>query len=42
VRRFAEAAVACVEGVEGGRMAAMARARLAVTLRELGESASAT
>jgi DNA-binding NarL/FixJ family response regulator len=42
VRRLAESAVACVAGVESGRMAAMARARLAVTLRELGDSAPAT
>ncbi len=40
-RRAAERAVACV-GVEGGHLAAMAHARLAVTLRELGASAADT
>jgi DNA-binding NarL/FixJ family response regulator len=42
VRRLAERAVACVAAIDGDRMAAMARARLAVTLRELGESEAAT
>ena len=41
-RRAAERSVACVAGVEGGHLAAMARSRLAVTLRELGDSAAET
>jgi ATP/maltotriose-dependent transcriptional regulator MalT len=41
-RRASEQAVACVKGVEGGLMFAMAHARLAITLRELGESGAAT
>jgi ATP/maltotriose-dependent transcriptional regulator MalT len=41
-RRAAERSVACVAGVEGGHLAAMARVRLAVTLRELGASAADT
>src|SRR5215213_3386965 len=41
-RRAAERSVACVAGVEGGHLAAMARARLALTLRELGASAAKT
>ena len=41
-RRAAERSVACVADVEGGHLAAMARVRLAVTLRELGASAADT
>ena len=41
-RRAAEQAVACVEGAERGLIATMARVRLAVTLRELGDSAAET
>ena len=41
-RRLAEASVACVKGVEGGLLATLARARLAVTLRELGDTSNDT
>ena len=41
-RRAAERSVACVADLEGGHLAAMARVRLAVTLRELGASAADT
>jgi len=41
-RRAAERSVDCVADVEGGHLAAMARVRLAVTLRELGASAADT
>ena len=41
-RRAGERSVACVAGVEGGHLAAMAHARLALTLRELGDSAAET
>jgi ATP/maltotriose-dependent transcriptional regulator MalT len=41
-RRAAERSVDCVANVEGGHLAAMARVRLAVTLRELGASAADT
>ena len=41
-RRAAEQSVACVAGVEGGHLAAMACSRLALTLRELGDSAAET
>jgi DNA-binding CsgD family transcriptional regulator len=41
-RRAGERSVACVAGVEGGHLAAMARARLGLTLRELGDSAAET
>ena len=41
-RRAAERSVACVADVEGGHLGAMARVRLAVTLRELGASAADT
>ncbi len=37
VRRAAEGSVACVKGVESGLIATLARVRLAVTLRELGD-----
>ena len=41
-RHAGERSVACVAGVEGGHLAAMAAARLALTLRELGDSAAET
>ena len=41
-RRVAERSVACVADLEGGHLAAMARVRLAVTLRELGASVADT
>ena len=41
-RRAAEQAVACLKGAESGLIAVMARVRLAVTLRELGDSAAET
>jgi ATP/maltotriose-dependent transcriptional regulator MalT len=41
-RRAGERSVAYVAGLEGGHLAAMARARLALTLRELGDSAAET
>ena len=41
-RRAAERSADCVADVEGGHLAAMARVRLAVTLRELGASAADT
>ncbi len=41
-RRAAERSVDCVADAEGGHLAAMARVRLAVTLRELGASGADT
>ena len=41
-RRLAERSVACVADLEGGHLAAMARVRLAVTLRELGATVADT